>query len=491
MRIVVLATGVVIAIVSFTFALKPILAGQAEDAGDEDSASKKLRRTPLVELIEQLAPSVVNITAVKRNPAGEANVIAGTGSILHESGLIITNHHVVNGALQNRVDLADGTAAGFRVVARLPYEDLALIQIRARSPLKPVRLGRSHDLMLGEDVLAIGNSQGLGSTVAPGIVSGPMRSGGVLSDSPVIQTNAGIHPGNSGGPLFNALGQVIGIMQKGVAGAGNITFAIPVDRLRGAFGELLSPEQRLQLLLGMQVDTMAEPPKVTHVDSDSPADEAGVRVGDVVARAGKFDVRYGPDFYMALAGCKAGEAFPLQLKRDGKDVLAALELRAFVPPRPVEPKDLVSGLRFAAYDGDFGRLPDFDKLKPVATGVCQKVSVEVYTKEAESRDRDTFALRFTGFVKIPADGLYFFYTKSDDGSRLSIGEKVVVDNAGLHEIRERGGQIRLRAGLYPIAIDYHEDAIDEHLEVSYEGPNLAKQQIPAEALFCRPQAAER
>ena len=204
----------------------------------------------------------------------------------------------------------------------------------------------------------------------------------------------------------------------------------------------------------------------------------------MVVRAGKFDVRHGPDFYMALAGCKADESFPLQLRRDGKAVSATITLDTFVAPKPVTPKDLQDGLHFAAYDGDFGKLPDFEELKPVAKGVCRTVSHEVYTKEVEASDRDTFALRFTGFVKIPADGLYFFYTKSDDGSRLYVAGQLVVDNAGLHEIRERGGQIRLHAGLYPIAITYFEDAIDEHLEVSYEGPNLAKQPIPAQAFYC-------
>ena len=215
-----------------------------------------------------------------------------------------------------------------------------------------------------------------------------------------------------------------------------------------------------------------------------------MKVGDEVARAGEITLRHGLDFYMALAGCKAGEAFPLELKRDGKAVSATPTLAAYAPPEPVKPEGLEKGLQFAAYAGRWDVLPEFDELEPVATGTCEKFSHAVYPENRkEDEDVDVFALKLTGFVRVPAEGVYFFYTNSDDGSRLYIGDRLVVDNDTAHPVREMGGRIRLKAGLYPIAVTFFERDGNELLEVSYEGPNLAKQEIPPEALFCRPSDA--
>ena len=113
-----------------------------------------------MKLIERVSPSVVDITNLR--VVNNTYVIShGTGSILHEAGYVVTNAHVVVPDGQKTVTLSGGTVYPYRIVAKLPYEDLALIKIDAKTPLAPVRLGRSHDLMLGEDVLAVGNSQGL------------------------------------------------------------------------------------------------------------------------------------------------------------------------------------------------------------------------------------------------------------------------------------------------------------------------------------------
>ncbi|MDP6545376.1 MAG: trypsin-like peptidase domain-containing protein [Phycisphaerae bacterium] len=459
----------------------------AQPSTKKAAAAAKARRTPLVKLVERVAPSVVDITTIKPVGNGTAVIIHGTGSILHETGYVITNNHVVSHGAHSQVTLSDGKVYRYRVVAKLPYEDLALIKIDAKKSLRPVRLGRSNDLMLGEDVLAVGNSHGLGHTVTPGIISGLNRPTGPSAaalQTGMIQTNAAVNPGNSGGPLFNALGEMIGVITLKATGE-NISFAIAVDRLREVFPELMSIEQRYGFVLGMEVDTLGKTVKVTRVANGSPAQTAGVRVGDEVLGAGKMTIHQGLDFYLSLIAQKVGSQFPLKLRRGAKRVNTIARLGKFIVPSPVMVKTdgLKRGVHSSVYAGSWDKLPDFDKIKPIAAGISNKFSHAVFPQR-----KDNFALRSTGLVKIPADGLYVFYTSSDDGSRLYIGDKLVVDNDGLHGVMEMGGLIRLSKGLYPITVTFFEKTGGEELKVFFEGPRLPKQEIPPAALFLRPPA---
>jgi len=451
----------------------------------KEAASAKARRTPLVKLIERVAPSVVDITTIKPLGDGRAVINHGTGSILHETGYVITNNHVVSPGAHSRVTLSDGQVYPYRIVAKLPYEDLALIKIDAKESLRPVRLGRSNDLMLGEDVLAVGNSHGLGHTITPGIVSGLNRPTGpsaAARRTGMIQTNAAINPGNSGGPLFNALGEMIGVVSLKATGE-NISFAIAVDRLREVFPELMSIEQRYGFVLGMEVDTLGKTVRVTRVAKGSPAQKAGVRAGDEVLGAGKMTIHHGLDFYLSLIGQQVARQFPLKLRRGGRRVNVTAKLRKFIVPPPVKADGLKKGVQFSVYAGSWNKLPDFDKIKPIAAGIASMFSHAVVPQM-----KDNFALRFTGLVKIPADGLYVFYTSSDDGSRLYIDRKLVVENDGLHGVMEMGGLIRLNKGMYPITVTFFEKTGGEELKVFFEGPRLPKREIPPAALFLRPAA---
>jgi len=454
----------------------------AESNDSAESNDLAVRRTPLVDMIERVSPSVVNISTLVRGADG-SKIVEGSGWVLHESGYVITNYHVLKNRSPTRVTLSDRAPCQYRLLAYLPYEDLALIQINATGPLKPVRLGRSHDLMLGEDVLVIGNPRGLNHTVTPGIISGLDRGSGPAPSSTRIQTTAAVNRGNSGGPLFNALGELIGIVQ-GKMDADNIGFAIQVDRLREVFPQMMSPEQRFGIVLGMEVDTLNTPVTVSKLVADSPAQVAGVQVGDEVLRAGELTIRHGLDFYIALVGHKPGKSFPLELKRDEETVSVSVQLGDFAPPEPVTLDGLEQGLDFAIYAGRWNVLPDFDRLEPVASGTCTNFTH--YPDGTNSdQDKDHFAVKLTGYVKIPSDGLYFFYTNSDDGSRLHLAGQLVVDNDRPHPVREIGGQIRLKAGLYPITATFFERDENQLLEVAWEGPKREKQEIPPELLFHR------
>ncbi len=149
-----------------------------------------------------------------------------------------------------------------------------------------------------------------------------------------------------------------------------------------------------------------------------------------------------------------------------------------VEPRPaVNPGPLVQGLQFEVVEGDFKKLPEFDKLVAARTGTAAGFDLLARTREAQ------FAFRFRGFVRVPTDGVYRFFVRSDDGSRLWIGDQLVVDNDGLHGPREESGVIALAAGLHPITVAMFEQSGGFGLAVAYEGPGIARQPIPAAALF--------
>jgi glucose/arabinose dehydrogenase len=141
------------------------------------------------------------------------------------------------------------------------------------------------------------------------------------------------------------------------------------------------------------------------------------------------------------------------------------------------PANLAPGLDAAYYEGNYIALPNFGSLTPARTGKHATFGLGMANRT------DNFALRFTGYLQVPTDGRYTFYTSSDDGSKLYIGGTQVVDNDGMHGPQERSGSIFLQAGRHPIEVTFFEAAGGEVLEVSYEGPGLGKQLIPASALF--------
>jgi hypothetical protein len=144
----------------------------------------------------------------------------------------------------------------------------------------------------------------------------------------------------------------------------------------------------------------------------------------------------------------------------------------------VAPKETIPGLAAAYYetDAEWNQLPDFDKLKPVKTGVAEQFTIKDRTRE------QNFGIRFTGYVRVPKDGVYRFYTKSNDGSRLYIGPELVVDNDGQHATQERVGFTALKAGLHPITVLYFQAGGLSNLEVRYTGPRIKKEIIPTTAL---------
>jgi glucose/arabinose dehydrogenase/regulation of enolase protein 1 (concanavalin A-like superfamily) len=185
-------------------------------------------------------------------------------------------------------------------------------------------------------------------------------------------------------------------------------------------------------------------------------------------------IRYLAPFTLETHGTVTARAFKTGF---GESVSASAAFTV-TPLRPPEnPAGLVKGLGYQAYEGHWQALPDFDALRPVKTDVTDTFDVGVRSRG------DSFALRFTGYLEVPADGLYTFYTSSDDGSRLYIGGTLVVDNDGLHAPREQSGSIGLQAGKHAITVTMFDASFGEALTVSYSGPGLDKRPIPDTALF--------
>jgi serine protease Do len=333
-------------------------AGAGERAAATPSArdgARAARRTPVVEVFEQARGAVVNVSTTeivtvrgrstfdgffddlfdmpspRRQLKREA---VGSGFVIHPDGYIVTNAHVVARTTEQRAIFADGREYDAQIVAADPARDLAVLKVEAEGPLPTLHLGRSDDLMVGETVIAIGNPLGYQHTVTAGVVSAIDRSIQVapeLSFDGLIQTDASINPGNSGGPLLNVLGELIGVNTAIRGDAQNIGFAIPVDRLREILPALLDVERRYRLEAGLRVDSLEEP-RVASVRPGSPADEAGLRPGDVLRMIDGRPVREGIDFDIALIDRRAGDVLELAVDRGGEPVRTALRLAARPAP---------------------------------------------------------------------------------------------------------------------------------------------------------------
>lgn len=293
------------------------------------------RRTPVVIAVEKTAPAVVSIetevTVINPIPFWGPDTYTtgaqGSGVIIDDSGVILTNAHVVSGAETITVHLASGEEHPAELVGMEPDLDLAVLRIDA-AELPEIDLGSSAGLMLGESVIAIGNPYGLGQTVSTGVISHVGRpvelQPGIVQD--YVQTDAAINPGNSGGALVNLDGQLVGINTAVHAQAEGIGFAIPVDRAHKAALDLMTYGSVQVPWLGMDLsdistrrlyDTPLEEGAVlvTTVHPDSPASRAGLEPGDIVYRADGRSIHGRADLNAYLSQSRTGRKVDLAIYR--------------------------------------------------------------------------------------------------------------------------------------------------------------------------------
>ena len=315
------------------------------------------RRTPLVRTVEKVSPAVVNIYTTEifrsaRNPfrnfgnnlfdqffkdflppTKSQKRSLGSGIIINDEGFILTNEHVIAKAAKIHVVLSDKQEFVASVIGADIKSDLAIIKINSGKSLPYVEMGRSDDLMIGEQVLAIGNPFGLQHTVTTGIISAlnrNIRAGKNMVYSDFIQVDASINPGNSGGPLLNINGSLIGINTAIFQKAEGIGFAIPIDHARRIVDELIHygkvrrgwlgvsvQELDAQLLRHFQLDRQ-KGVLVVRVADRSSAGKAGLKRGDIIIAIDDHEVRDKSDFRGRMASYTMGSSIRFSILRDGK-----------------------------------------------------------------------------------------------------------------------------------------------------------------------------
>jgi len=319
----------------------------------------------VTEVAEKVSPSVVTISAqtpqrrvLQFSPfggfssslqGGEPQDI-GTGFIVSEDGLILTNKHVVSGNASYKVITKDDKEYEIKEISRDPSNDIAVVKIEATG-LVPVELGDSSNLKVGQFVVAIGTALGeFRHTVTTGVISGLGRGitagssleGFVEELDNVIQTDAAINPGNSGGPLLNSLGQVIGINVAIAQGAQNIGFAIPINIVKDSLDEFKANGKfPAKAYLGVQyqmltkqaalLNSVPEGAYVVEVIAGSPAEGAGIKVDDIIIKIdGEKIEESAGGLAKFLSTKKAGDNITLEIWRNGETLNFQVTLSEFM-----------------------------------------------------------------------------------------------------------------------------------------------------------------
>ena len=342
---------------------------QAPLSAARDAATKESGLTPR-EIYKRDAPGVVNVRAqvvqqvespFDLNPQPDRGQSSGSGFVLDRKGFVLTNAHVIEGASRVTVQFEDDKLTEAKVVGKDTSTDLAVLKVDPEGlDLKPLELGDSKDVQVGDTTIAIGNPFGLDRTLTTGVVSALQRRitapNGFQIEN-VIQTDAAINPGNSGGPLLDAAGRVIGINSQIATGAGGngnvgIGFAVPINTAKQVVPQLRDDGKVERAYIGITGATIDQSLSrlnlatdsgvlVQSVQAGSPAAKAGVRGGDAQANLDGSDIALGGDVIKKIDGRavksmddvvavigakKPGDTVSLELLRDGKSRTVEVKL---------------------------------------------------------------------------------------------------------------------------------------------------------------------
>ncbi|HLY32685.1 MAG TPA: trypsin-like peptidase domain-containing protein [Ktedonobacterales bacterium] len=303
----------------------------------------------VVGVVNKVGPAVVQVGVTKavRAPGSVMARLAegaGSGVIFTPDGYILTNHHVVDGARRIVITLADGRDLNADVVGVDPETDVAVVRVptEAGHALPAAQLGNSDKLMVGQLVVAIGSPAGLQSTVTTGIISALHRTlpgyGGRLIED-IIQTDAAVNPGNSGGPLMNSRGEVIGINVAILQGGQGLSFAIPINTVNWVAGMIMQTGEVRRAAIGIAGQEVALPQSirralkiekptavgVANLTPGGPAQRAGIQAGDVIYRLDDRPVATVDDIRHYLERLAEGSKVRVGLirERQNHDVVAA------------------------------------------------------------------------------------------------------------------------------------------------------------------------
>jgi len=298
----------------------------------DDSEALDAYSSVVVRVADSVLPSIASLAVRSQRGAG-----AGSAMVLTDDGFLLTSAHVVDGADRAQAAFADGTDVPADVIGRDPLSDLAVLRARASVPA-PVMLGDAAALKVGQLVVALGNPLGLAGSVTAGIVSAlgrslPTRNGRVVDE--VIQTDAALNPGNSGGALADSIGRVVGV-NTAVAGIG-VGLAVPINATtRGIITTLMRYGRVRRAWLGIAGTQAPLPPalaakvgrksglRVAQVVAGSPADRAGLRIGDIVVAVGSAPLTNSTALQRLMVEDAIGQRLEITVWRNGAlvDVIA-------------------------------------------------------------------------------------------------------------------------------------------------------------------------
>ncbi len=316
-------------------------------------------QTTVTQAVQKVSPAVVTVVGILPGQmtifgySGDQTV-SGSGFFVSEQGYVVTNNHVVEGTKEVSVVLADGTREKAQVVGRDIYSDIAVLKVEGKVPAV-VTLGNADTLQPGETVIAIGSPLGyFQNTVTVGVVSAVGRSvdsgRGYMIEN-LIQTDAAINHGNSGGPLINLAGEVVGVNTLVVRGTGlgdvaeGLGFAIPVNTAQAVAQQIIQKGYFARPFLGVSyqlitpsIATAYDLPVewgayVTNVAAHSPASEAGLQPDDIIVRVGAIAIDAQHSFINALFAYQPGDRVTIEYIRQGKHQEAQVTLGEAAPPR--------------------------------------------------------------------------------------------------------------------------------------------------------------
>jgi S1-C subfamily serine protease len=297
----------------------------------------------IISAVDRVSPAVVNIDVHQQVRArGQVQEVPanGSGFIFTPDGFILTNSHVVSQATRIEAALADGRRFAASLLGDDPDTDLAVLRINAPD-LKPAPLGDSHTLRVGQLVIAIGNPYGFQYTVTAGVVSALGRSirsttGRLISN--VIQTDAALNPGNSGGPLVNSAGEVIGVNTAVIMAAQGLCFAIPINTAKYVAALLIRDGRVRRSYIGLGGQNVALPRRLVRVhdlpvatgvlvitlEPNSPAQKAGLRQGDVIVAFASQPIAEIDDLHMLLTEARIGVKSTLTVLRGPEKMMLSI-----------------------------------------------------------------------------------------------------------------------------------------------------------------------
>jgi S1-C subfamily serine protease len=293
-----------------------------QGAVTQTSASLGEEEENIIRVARQLSPAVVSIS----RQGG-----SGSGVVVRTDGVVLTNAHVVGNVRSVEVRLADGRRIPGEVLGRDPTIDIAVVRVTARDlPAAPI--GDSDELEAGQTAIAIGNPLGLERTVTTGVVSAVNRSPRGFGLDGLIQTDAAISPGNSGGPLLDSRGRLIGINTAVIVGAGaeGLGFAVPINLAQDVMQQIITTGRVVRAFLGIQyVDLEPELARqfrlptsegvlVAAVGRGTPADRAGLVPGDIITRVDDVAIDEGGDLRRTLRERRPGQRITITVVRDGQ-----------------------------------------------------------------------------------------------------------------------------------------------------------------------------